>query len=143
MPKISEGVRGKYSSMKSIEWEQREEILLLCPWFTGFLFTTIHIALLGDLSIHLVIVWIIHQQISPLVPELLVLGLAPCGLLGPCNIGGYGEYACRVCLPFAMMICRRRACPRSLVPHQPGPQSKHLCGRPEPNPTQADWGQTR
>ena len=94
--KISEGVRERYSSMKSIEWEQREEILLHCPWFTVFLFTTIHIALRGDFSIHLVIVWIILQQIFPLVPELLVLGLS--GLLGPCNIGGYGEYACRIWL---------------------------------------------
>ena len=42
------------------------------------------------------IVWIILQQIFPLVPELLVLGLS--GLLGPCNIGGYGEYACRIWL---------------------------------------------
>ena len=56
------------------------------PLFTVFPFTTVHIALLGDLIIF------------TLVPELLVLGLAPCGLLGPCNVGGYGEYACRVWL---------------------------------------------
>ena len=84
--------------MKCIEWEQWEEILLHCPWFTVFPFTTVHIALLGDLIIHFVIVWIILQHIFTLVPELLVLGLAPCGLLGPCNVGGYGEYACRVWL---------------------------------------------
>ena len=84
--------------MKCIEWEQWEEILLHCPWFTVFPVTTVHIALLGDLIIHFVIVWIILQHIFTLVPELLVLGLAPCGLLGPCNVGGYGEYACRVWL---------------------------------------------
>ena len=53
------------------------------PWFTVFLFAAPHTTILGNCSLYVVIVWIVLQQVFTLVPELLVVSLAPYNLLGP------------------------------------------------------------
>lgn len=57
--------------------------VLTRPWFTALLLTAPHTTVLGNCSIYVAIVWIILQQVLTLVPELLVVSLAPYNLPGP------------------------------------------------------------